>query len=395
MKSPMFAVVAWLLLATAGAAAADATDAAASSLSMDFLIQDVCVDATTGAVLPRGDPAACAQHRDLRVGETLPYHKHDFDTSTGVLYQLCDAFPLPHADGTVRVVHSLDFANHGAAVDNLTFVQFDHNLDGYNANQASTAFASIVGTADPSCLSQPCPEYFVAPAGNHTGNANQSCNLLDAWGLWDRAWLARAVAAPPAPTPAGSHLFRLNIQRATPPSSGTCPPFYNDAFTEFALLRNYTFLSGKSLTTVRQQHWAGTTFAGALSGVRRRGRGVPGRARAGVGERGRAAVVRRPVLGGWRRGRRAGVAGAAAARRRRDRRARARAHARRGGGRRRPRPAAAGARRGHARRGRRRAHAALAVRGAQGGRHVLPRQCVFVDHPRRRRRLAVIDFFVL
>ena len=74
-----------------------------SSVSMDFLIQDVCIDEQTGAVNPQGDPATCAHHRDLRPGETLPYHKHAYDVDGPVLYQLCDAFPLPHSAGTVRV----------------------------------------------------------------------------------------------------------------------------------------------------------------------------------------------------------------------------------------------------------------------------------------------------
>ena len=45
---------------------------------MDFLVQDVCVDAND-RIVGNGDPYKCAHNmRDLRPGEALPYHKHDF-----------------------------------------------------------------------------------------------------------------------------------------------------------------------------------------------------------------------------------------------------------------------------------------------------------------------------
>ena len=61
------------------------------------------------------------------------------------------AAPIP------RVV-LLDFASHGQAVNNITFIQFDYNYDGFNINQFETGYATIVGTADPSGGVQ----YFIA-----------------------------------------------------------------------------------------------------------------------------------------------------------------------------------------------------------------------------------------
>ena len=232
----------------------------ADALTMDYLIQDVCLD-NFGAVVvstdvDRLDPALCASHRDLSPGELLPYHKHDMHGDNGMFNQLSDSFPLLHDDGTVRVLQTLDFADHGANIQNLTYLQYDKGLDGYNANQAATEFASIIGTEDPSCGLAECPEYLVAPAVSGNG-----CTLLDSWGLWDKNLLRSPTGNN------GSHLFRLNIQRGIPPSAGICPTFYNDAFTQYALLPSYHFQSGKILkNVVREQHWAGATFADATSG---------------------------------------------------------------------------------------------------------------------------------
>ena len=215
-------------------------------LAMDYLIQDVCVD-SAGLVLSSDatgdiDPASCKSHRDLKPGERLPYHKHDFDLDTGVFYQLSDSFPLPHDDGTVRVLQSLDYADHGNAVRNLSFMQFDKGLDGFNANQGSTSFVSIVGTEDPSCgrAGMQCPEYFVAPAAETMTADGSACTLLNSWGLWSKDIFASPVGNN------GSHLFQLNIQRGTPPSE-LCPASYNAAFTEYDLLPSFTFHSGKTL----------------------------------------------------------------------------------------------------------------------------------------------------
>jgi lysophospholipase L1-like esterase len=240
-------------------------DSTSNQLSMDYLIQDVCVD-SAGVVLENTagvdiDPASCMSHRDLQSGERLPYHKHDFDLETGVFYQLSDSFPLPHNDGTVRVLQTLDYADHGNSVRGLSYMQFDQGLDGFNANQAATEFVSIVGTEDPSCgrAGVQCPEYFVAPAAAMDGVS--SCTLLDSWGLW-----GKDLFASPAGNN-GSHLFRLNIQRGTPPSAKLCPSSYNAAFTEYDLLPSFTFHSGKTLRNVlRAQHWGGTSFADAKGG---------------------------------------------------------------------------------------------------------------------------------
>ena len=257
--TPLRACVLLVYLPTAAAAGLSLGDID----TLDYLVQDVCASASPSA--PFADPGvgcpAGSTRRDLRVGESLPYHKHDREHSTGMIYQLSDAFPRAHfseAEGSdgepeIRVVHSLDFADHGNGVRNLTYVQFDYNVDGFNINQFSTHFASIVGTADPSGGVQ----YFIA---NASSARSSSCMTLDAWGLWDKRIFRNNSVH--------SHVFHLNIVRDAAPGSAnfTCPRFYNDAYTTFRIEPTMTFASGKTLADVLvQQHWAGTDAASAES----------------------------------------------------------------------------------------------------------------------------------
>lgn len=277
-----------LTLAAASAASAATNNSAPQRLTsaldaatLDYLVQDVCGPANGGPLDPSvfhdpGAPGGCptgTQRRDLRVGEALPYHKHDRDFASQHIYQLSDAFPMVHRGGEVRVVHSLDFANHGKAVRQLTFLQFDYNVDGFNINQYATQYASIVGTADPSGGVQ----YFIAANGdkylrarNDTAAAalpaqqqlgdSAACSTLDAWGLWDKRVFNDPSKA--------SHLFRLNIVRDQNPGSPgfQCPSSYNNAYTTYSIQPSLKFASGKTLANVLvQQHWAGSDAASADS----------------------------------------------------------------------------------------------------------------------------------
>mmetsp|Transcript_50482 Transcript_50482/g.98930 ORF Transcript_50482/g.98930 Transcript_50482/m.98930 type:complete len:520 (-) Transcript_50482:69-1628(-) len=264
MSTNMLVVLLTFLVSTSAAYSTPALDGI-DAATFDYLVQDVCEDPHTGAT---SDPYGCPpEHvrRNLEIGEPLLYHKHDkADGGAGPIYQISDAFPLRHGDGTVRVVHSLDFARHGSPVQNLSFVQFDPNYDGFNINQFNTSFASIVGTADPSGGVQ----YFIAAksrASSRLGTSSSkiNCSVLDSWGLWNKEEVFGTSS-----NGSGATLFKLNIVRDTPPSAHnfSCPPFYNDAFTTYSLQQNLTFASGKTFHDVLvQQHWAGADSASAGS----------------------------------------------------------------------------------------------------------------------------------
>ena len=89
---------------------------AASSL-VDYLIQDVCAGADDVAlpVDPYDGCPAGAQRRDLKLGEALPYHRHDQPDGNNPLgFQRHDSFPLAALSGDgramgLRAVNPFDF----------------------------------------------------------------------------------------------------------------------------------------------------------------------------------------------------------------------------------------------------------------------------------------------
>ena len=97
-----------------------ASDAPAGwELAYDYLVQDVCLDAAglvvTGAS-PLDGPERCPRHRDLRVGERLPYHKHDWASRDDAPrlpagYQRSDSFPIRSTSLGVAVVQTFDFGD--------------------------------------------------------------------------------------------------------------------------------------------------------------------------------------------------------------------------------------------------------------------------------------------
>lgn len=130
-------------LAAARGAASDAP--AGWETVYDFLVQDACVDArdrVLPGVSPLDAPARCPRHRDLRIGERLPYHKHDWasleDRATlPAGYQRSDAFPIRSRVLGMAVAQSFDF---GAPPDR--FGRFDAGDGGQIAlfSSASVSF---------------------------------------------------------------------------------------------------------------------------------------------------------------------------------------------------------------------------------------------------------------
>jgi len=118
----------------------------------DFLIQNVCLDAH-GAVLAGVSPAdgqpGCVEQRDLRPGETLPYHKHDHPSpeqraGAPLGYQRHDSFPVETAGFGPVVEHSFDFG----AGEGRHFGVFDRGSDGGDITVLSPGLVSIAATED-------------------------------------------------------------------------------------------------------------------------------------------------------------------------------------------------------------------------------------------------------
>jgi hypothetical protein len=120
------AALAALALGLAAALAGAADEAPAGwRLVYDYLVQDVCLgpaDAPLIGVSPADGPARCPRHRDLRVGERLPYHKHDWASHDARAalpegYQRSDDFPIRTRRLGVAVLQSFDFGSPPARFD--------------------------------------------------------------------------------------------------------------------------------------------------------------------------------------------------------------------------------------------------------------------------------------
>ena len=205
-------------------------------LAFVFMTQSICLSPT------QSDPYECpTATRDLLVGENLPYMNHDLYPETGETFQISNSFPMKHSDGSVRVLQTLDYVAHGAGLQpgNIKSFQFDVDYDGYNANSMNVGsqYVNILGTADPSSGVQ----LFVAP----------DCSLVDSWGLFGKEVFELKE---------GRHLFKLNVVRSALGDSGwECPEFYNDGYTTYEDIHNFTYSSGKVMETVKISHWGGTT----------------------------------------------------------------------------------------------------------------------------------------
>ncbi|MBP9669573.1 MAG: hypothetical protein KBE09_04780, partial [Candidatus Pacebacteria bacterium] len=70
--------------------------------TLDYLIQDVCVDALDRPIA--GDPAVCGTHRNVRIGEKVPYMITDYHTDWNQRFQGLFSYPVPGTDGTLKVI---------------------------------------------------------------------------------------------------------------------------------------------------------------------------------------------------------------------------------------------------------------------------------------------------
>jgi hypothetical protein len=71
--------------------------------AVDYLVQNVCVNGANQPIY--GDPATCANHRNLKIGESVPYLVTDMDLGNGN-YRDQANFSLPVAglDGQLKVI---------------------------------------------------------------------------------------------------------------------------------------------------------------------------------------------------------------------------------------------------------------------------------------------------
>jgi hypothetical protein len=224
----------------------------ATAAIRDFMIQDVCLDASGVPLLGRSpidDGAACTSHRDLRPGERLPYHKHDHPSPDQLAavsqgYQRHDSFPVETAGLGTVVEHSFDFG----AGEGRRFGVFDTNGDGGDIAILSPGTVSIGVTED---------------GGSGFGG----------FGLWVGQCHGQVTAAAlthswivaefdpdgrgPLQGETVAHLNGLPVGR-----QDTCPARFNAAFTTWRVVPfRYRAAPGQgapiTLTTLISEHYGG------------------------------------------------------------------------------------------------------------------------------------------
>jgi hypothetical protein len=215
----------------------------------DFMIQNVCVDAAGSALpgrSPAGGEAACSAQRDLRLGEALPYHKHDHpspdqrrDAPRG--YQRHDSFPVGTAGLGTVVEHTFDFGPGGGN----RFGVFDKSSDGGDVAILSPGTVSIGATQGGG-----------GPFGLWVGECSGALTA----GALAHSWIV-AEFEPNGRAPLqGSTVARLNGVPAG--RQEACPRRFNSAYTSWRVAPfRYRAAPGQgtpvTLTTLISDHYGG------------------------------------------------------------------------------------------------------------------------------------------
>ena len=230
---------AWLGVAAAalvGSCASTRLRAAEPSADLlDYLIQDVCVDA--GGKVTAQDPAVCARHRNARVGEPSPYILTDQDRRTGATFQGVTSLPVRGSDGALLVLAAKSLR--GGFNGDFTF-GFDPRRDGYDLIDASrSGFASVIRTHDPGCHDQ-----LIA----QTAHPRSARDRVGGWVLFPTS---TPTSWPPSSSrEVTTYLIRLE------PDGAACTDGHATGLTTWRRPQTYRFESDRALLAIRSDHFA-------------------------------------------------------------------------------------------------------------------------------------------
>ena len=149
MKTVTVAGLAALLAVLQQANAGGYGVAAEWNNTLDFMVQDACVDDNDKPRVGISPiDAGCKRHRDLKSGEILPYHKADWPGESdkkgqAVGYERNDSFPFDTTPLGTVVVQTFDFGSG----EGRKFGAFDHG-DGGQVVGFSHDTAAIILTED-------------------------------------------------------------------------------------------------------------------------------------------------------------------------------------------------------------------------------------------------------
>lgn len=202
----------------------------------DYLIQDVCVDATDKAI--PNDPATCLRKRNLTVGEGLPYILTDYDRPTGQTFQATGSIPVRGMNGKplVLILKSLE----GSFRSDYTF-NFRPERDAFDLiDVTSSKYASIIRTFDGGCSDQ---------VFSHDGSR---ASLADRAGGWILFPLGSAPSAWPRVQSVNHVTYRMPLSDR----GEACRDNHAGGLTRWGSPTLTEFESGKSLSAIRSDHFA-------------------------------------------------------------------------------------------------------------------------------------------
>ncbi|BAZ27603.1 hypothetical protein NIES4074_00300 [Cylindrospermum sp. NIES-4074] len=122
----------------------------ADNPALDYLIQDVCVDALDNPI--PGDPTVCPKHRNIWIGEKVPYLLTDKDTANeNATYQALSSYPVLGTDGALKIMVSKNMEGNFNSSFRYSFFK---SRDAYDLIDTSGPYISIIRTSDPGCYDQ-------------------------------------------------------------------------------------------------------------------------------------------------------------------------------------------------------------------------------------------------
>jgi hypothetical protein len=214
------------------------TQIAGNPETLDYLIQDVCVDASDRPIA--GDPATCGTKRNVRIGEKVPYIVTDMDTANGnTRYQALFSYPVPGMDDQLKVLTSKMMTNAARPVINSGFTfGFDVTRDGFDLIDTSGSHVSAIRTSDGGCFDQKISQ--------------DASNRRNGWILFPTAGVNSSSLI--------NHNILINRINVTPPVPAGCPLVSQTVNNETQDIWNApvatTFHSGKNMLSVQTYHVA-------------------------------------------------------------------------------------------------------------------------------------------
>lgn len=230
-------------------AIASTSNAQVSPELYDYLVQDVCIDSSQQAIA--GDPATCANRRDIGVYEPSPYIMTDYDTVFGVSYSGFNSIPVQGEDGQTRImtVKSLE----GGFDANYTYSFNAARGDGFDlADISFSNYASFIRTFDGGCFDQ---LWSRRPGG--TSPSSRA-------GGWILFPLTSAPSTWPLINSRNQSTYKIQLSNVAGCSNGS-----SNGVTYWNPPANYQFETNKVLRAIRSDHFASQNLSSQNNALER------------------------------------------------------------------------------------------------------------------------------